>query len=54
MESYLMVLRPKLLNIPFAFCSFINLDVLVSHIAHFDNNIVLPLLVFETFRFNFL
>ena len=45
------VLRPKLLNIPFASCSFINLDYLVPHIEHFDNNILLPLLVFKTFGF---
>ena len=42
------VLRPKLLNIPFASCFLINLDFLVLHIAHFDNIIVLPLVVFET------
>ena len=46
-----MVLRPKLLNIPFASCFLINLDILASHIAHFDNIIVLPLLVFITFGF---
>ena len=34
-------LRPKLLNIPFASCSFKNLDFLLLHTAHFDNNIVL-------------
>ena len=37
------VLRPELLNNPF----------LLPHIAHFDNTIVLPLLVFETFGFSF-
>ena len=42
------VLRPKLLNNPFASCFLINLDFLLRYIAHFDNNIVLPLLVFET------
>ena len=36
------VLRPKLLNIPFASCSFINLYFLLLHTAHFDNNIILP------------
>ena len=41
-------LIPKLLNIPFASWFLINLDFLVSHIAHFDNKIALPLLVFET------
>ena len=45
-ESYLE--RPKLLNIPLASCFLINLDFLLPHIAHFDNIIVLPLLVFET------
>ena len=47
------VLRPKLLNIPFAFRFFINLDFLLSRIAHFDNNFVLTLLFFETFGFIF-
>ena len=42
------VLRPKLLNSPLASCFLINLDFLVLHIAHFDNIIVLPLVVFET------
>ena len=45
------VLRLKLLNISIASCSIINLDILVLHIAQFDNGIVLPLLVFETFEF---
>ena len=45
------VLRHRLLNIPFASCSFINLVFLLSHIAHFVNNIISPLLVFETFGF---
>ena len=36
------VLRPKLLNIPFASCSFINLDFILPHTAHFDNSINLP------------
>ena len=47
------VLRPELLNIPFASCSFINPDFLLPHIAHFDHNIVLPLLVFKTFGIMF-
>ena len=47
------VLRPKLLNNPFASCFIINLDFLLSHTAHFDNNIVLPFLVFNTFEFTF-
>ena len=45
------VLRPTLLNIPFASCPFINLDFLLPHIAHFDNSIVLPLLVFRALGF---
>ena len=45
------VLIPKLLNNPFASCFFISFDCLLPHIAHFDNNIVLPLLVFETLGF---
>ena len=43
------VLRPKLLNNPFACCSLINFDFLLPHMAYFDKTIVLPLLVFETF-----
>ena len=42
------VLIPTLLNIPLASCFLINFDFLQPHIAHFDNIIVLPLLVFET------
>ena len=48
------VLRPRLLNIPFASCSFINLDFLLLHTAHFDDNMVLPFLFFNTFRATFL
>ena len=47
------VLRPKLLNNPFAFCSLINFDFLVPHIAHVDKFIILPLVVFETLAFIF-
>ena len=47
------VLRPKLLNIPFASCSVINLDFLLLHATHFDNNIDLPFLVLKTFEFTF-
>ena len=47
------VLRPKFLNGPFASWFLINLNILVSHIVHFDNTIVLPLLVFETLGFMF-
>ena len=46
-------LRPRLLNIPIVSCCFINVDFLLPHIAHFDYNINLPLLVFETFVFMF-
>ena len=44
-------LRPKLLNNPLPSCSLINLDFLLPHIVHFNNSIVLPLLVFETLGF---
>ena len=47
------VLRSKLLNIPFAACSFIILDFLLQHIVHFDDNIVLSFSVFKTFEFTF-
>ena len=47
------VLIPKLLNSPFASLFLINLDFLLQHIAHFDNTIVLSLLVFETLEFMF-
>ena len=46
-------MRPKLLNNPFASCSFVNLDFLIRHIAHLDNKIDLPLLAFKTFGFIF-
>ena len=46
-------LIPKLLNNPFAYCSFINFDFLPPHMTHFDKTIVLSLLVFETFGFMF-
>ena len=44
-------LRLKALNIPLASCFLLNLDFLLPHIAHFDNIIVLPLLVLETLGF---
>ena len=44
-------LRPKLLNNPLASCVLLNLDFLLPHIVHFDNIIVLPLLVFEILGF---
>ena len=40
------VLKPKLLNISFCFCYFINLDFLLPHTAHFDDNTLIPFLVF--------
>ena len=49
MESYLTVFQD--LNMHFTSCTFINLDFLVPNVVHFHNNIVLPLLVFETFGF---
>ena len=45
------VLIPRLLNNPFASFSLVNFYFLAPHIAHFDNIIVLPLLVFETLGF---
>ena len=47
------VLIPKLLNNQFAYCFLMNLDFLLPHIAHFDNSIILLLLVFETLGFMF-
>ena len=47
------VLIPNLLNNTFASCFLINLDFLLPHIAHFDNIIILPLLVLETCGFIF-
>ena len=47
------VLRPTPLNNPFASCSSINLDFLLLYMRHFDNNNVLPYLVFKTFEFIF-
>ena len=45
------VLICKLLNNPFACCSLINFDFLLPHMTYFDNIIVLPLVVLETFGF---
>ena len=44
------VLSPKLLNNPFPFCSFANLDFSLPHIVHFDDNIVVAFLVFNIFE----
>ena len=43
------VLIVRLLNNPFASCSFINLDFLLPHIAHFDDRINLPFFIFTLF-----
>ena len=51
--SFNSVLRPKLLNSPFASSFLTNRDFLRPHIAHFDNIIVSPLLVFEILGFMF-
>ena len=45
------VLIPKLLNNPFACFSLIDFYFLLSHIAHVDKIIVLPLVVFKTLGF---
>ena len=45
------VIRLKLLNNHFAFCSFINLDFLLTDTANFDDNIALLFSVFETLEF---
>ena len=47
------VLRLKLHNNPFASYSFTNLDFSLLHIAHSDNNIVLPFFVCITFESTF-
>ena len=47
------VLSPKLFNIPLASCFLKNLNFVVTQMAHFDNSIVLLLLVFETLGFMF-
>ena len=43
------VLIHELLNNLFASCSFTDLDVLLPHMTHFDDNTVLPFLVFNSF-----
>ena len=47
------VLLPKLLNSPFTSWFLLNLDFVLPHITHFDNMIILPLLVLETCGFIF-
>ena len=44
------VLRPKLPNNRFACYSSMNLDFLLPHTAHFDDEGGLPVLVFNTFE----
>ena len=53
MEFFNGVLRAKLLNIPLAFYFLINIDFLLPHTTHFDNNIILPVLVFASLGFMF-
>ena len=43
------VLKPRSLNNPFASCFLINFDFLELNTPHFDNIVVIPLLVAETF-----
>ena len=43
------VLIPKLLNNPYASCSFINLDFLLPHAAQFDDKAILAFLVLTIF-----
>ena len=45
------VLRPKLPNNTFASCFLTNLNFLLPHTAHFDDNVGLPLLVLISFKF---
>ena len=45
------VFIPKLLNIPVASCSFINLDFLFLHREHCDNSITQSFLVFIIFEY---
>ena len=44
------VLTPKLLNNPFASCSFINLDFLLLHTGYFDYNIGVHFLFSKNFK----
>ena len=45
-----MVFKPKLVNNPFASYFFTNVDFLIPHTPYFDDKVVLPILVFETFE----
>ena len=44
--------NPKLLNNPLASWFLINLDILLSHTAHFDRPIILPLFVYSLYNKN--
>ena len=46
-----LVFRPKLVNVPLNSCFLTNLAFLLSHMPHFDDIIVLPLILFATFGF---
>ena len=43
----------SLLNNPLVSCSLINFDILQLHTAHFDKSIILPFLVFTTFKLSY-
>ena len=45
------VFRPKLVNVRLNSCFLANLDFLLSHMPHFDDVIVLPLILYATFGF---
>ena len=42
------ILKLKMTLTPLVSCYIVNHDFLILHTAHFDKNVVLPLLVFET------
>ena len=46
-------LIPKVLNKPFAYCSFTNVDFLNPYLTHFDGIIILPFFVLKVFGFKF-
>ena len=54
MEYYLLfyngALMAQLLNDPLASCSSLNLYLFLPQTSHFDDSIVLPFLVFDTFK----
>ena len=45
------VFIPKLVNNPLPSCCLVNFDFLLSHTAHFDRSIILPIFVYSTFGF---